>query len=326
MSENLKNKLSETIEIINSESRIHGLERISAEESLVSGTGKLLRPRLLLLSAMMYGCDDSQTHNYAAAVELLHNSTLHHDDIIDSGTVRRGVPTLNVRFDDSFALLAGDFLVAKSFSLAASGGNAEIVSTLSRCYEKLVYGQLREMELDRQIETPEKDYYDVIDNKTASLIQCSLVMGAQGAGVASESLKLMSDIGLYTGRLFQIADDMFDLLGEEDETGKARYKDIREGKMTLPVIWLVSVCTDSEKEFIKECLGDETLTSAQGAEFVALMERTGILKKVHNEYMKTHKEVESMLLSLPRNESSEQFCVLVDKICGRLYKYTEAYE
>lgn len=317
--------LSNVIRIIESESRISGLERISADESLVSGKGKLLRPRLLLLSALIYGRSDEQMEKYAAAVELLHNSTLHHDDIIDSGVVRRGIPTLNARFDDDFALLAGDFLVAKSFSLAASGGASEIVSTLSRCYELLVFGQLREMELDKKIDTLEKDYFDVIDNKTASLIQCSLMMGAQGANAARDATELMSEIGLHTGRLFQIADDMFDLLGDEYETGKARYKDIREGKMTLPVIRLAAASHEGEKDFIRNCLGNENLSPEEGNEFVARMEEKGVLRTVHAEYESVHRNVRKMMDSLPENDGAAEFRTLVDKICGRLYKYTERY-
>lgn len=321
----LETGISNSIKIIETESMISGLERISAEESLVSGSGKLLRPRLLLLAALIYGGSGEQVEKYAAAVELLHNSTLHHDDIIDSGIVRRGVPTLNARFDDNFALLAGDFLVAKSFALAASGGAADVVSTLARCYELLVYGQLREMELDKKIDTQEKDYFDVIDNKTASLIQCSLVMGAQAASAGPEAEALMGEIGLHTGRLFQIADDMFDLLGDEYETGKARFKDIREGKMTLPVIRLATACAEAEKDFLRSCLGNENLAPEEGNEFVARMEEKGVLRIIHAEYKSVHGLVSQLMESLPDNDAAREFTDLVDKICGRLYKYTERY-
>ncbi|MEW5945792.1 MAG: polyprenyl synthetase family protein [bacterium] len=317
--------MSRVKEILREKGCIKDLDKVEESECLIPEGGKMIRPRLVTLAARLCGYDGTAHIDYAASVELIHNATLFHDDVIDSGEIRRGGKTLNVRFGNSFALLAGDYLMAKSFCLIAKCENPEILSAIADCFSDLVYGQLKEMDHDRDIDTPMDVYYKITDNKTASLIKTCLVIGGLLAGADQQTLNLLAETGSKTGRLFQIADDVIDYLAGENRTGKRRFHDVREGKMTMPAILLVRRCAPDERELFRTLLGKRDMAESDGMRIVTLLEKYKIINEIHAEYFRMHEDVTRLLGKINGNEFLPDFKALIDLIIGRLYSYTDKY-
>ena len=322
-------KISEDMErikeILQKEGRIRGLNIIDESECVISGGGKMLRPHLVVLAARLCGYEGTSHIDYAAAIELLHNATLFHDDVIDSGEIRRGAKTLNVRFGNSFAILAGDCLMARSFSLIAKYENRKILSAIADCYDDLVYGQIKEIDHDRDMDCPLDVYYKIIDHKTASLIKTCLVIGGLIASADRTTLSLLGKIGSKTGRLFQVADDVIDYLGDENKTGKKRFQDIREGKMTIPAILLAKRLDGVEREFFRSLLGKHEMAESDGIQIMALLEKYKIMKEIMNEYSGLQTDISRHLDKLSGNGYFPDFKALIGLITGRLYNFTEKY-
>ena len=300
---------------------IRNVESINGAGSIIPDGGKLLRPRLVVTTARLCGYGGAKHTDCAVAVELLHNSTLFHDDVIDSATVRRGSPSINAIYGDNIAILAGDHFIAKSMNIAARSGGSEIVEILSKCLEELVFGQLREMDLDRRMECSVDEYHEVIDNKTASFVKACVLIGARVADAGEDTIELLVDIALRAGRLFQVADDVIDYLCDEEVTGKRRFQDVREGKMTLPAILLLGKCSSDERELFASKLGKKDLSNDEGLEILALMEKHGVFSAIKKDYVEQHSRLKTISEKVQENEYSNDFKELIELIVGRLYGY-----
>ena len=307
--------------LLKRESVIKNLRVIDEKENLVAPGGKLLRPLLVVTTARYCGCDGDAHTDYAAAIELLHNSTLFHDDVIDAASVRRGRPSINARFGDHIAILAGDHFIARSFALFAKHGRADIVAVVSECLEQLVFGQLKEMDHERDINCAIENYHAVIDHKTASLVRTCVRIGARAANASVELETQLAQIGFLAGRLFQIADDVIDYLCDEKITGKRQFQDLREGKATMPVILLAQRCSENEKNILLKHLGNSEAGDAQGKQILDMMIKYDVFKDIEADYKKDHNELEVLIRNLPENEYTTNFRELMDRIVGRLYKY-----
>ncbi len=319
MHENIAADMRIAADKLNDEGCIRNVESINGAESIIPDGGKLLRPRLVVTTARLCGYCGTKHTDCAVAVELLHNSTLFHDDVIDSATVRRGKPSINARYGNEVAILAGDHFIARSMNIASLTGNPVIVEIISKCLEELVFGQLREMDLDYRLECSVDEYYEVIENKTAALVKACVLVGARVAGAGKDTIKLLVDIALGAGRLFQIADDVIDYLCDESVTGKRRFQDIREGKMTLPAIILLEKCGLDERRLFASKLGKEKLSDEEGLEILALMEKHEVFGDIRKDYEEQHGRLRAHLKDVSDNEYSHDFKELVELIVGRLY-------
>ncbi len=206
-----------------------------AASHLLEAGGKRFRPMLLLLSGHLGDAKDPRLIPCAAAIELTHLATLYHDDVIDEALVRRGAPSANVRFDNSIAILTGDYLFARSSSLAADLGSY-VSRVLADTIGLLCEGQIMETDhagSDRQ--TVER-YLAVVERKTAALLATSCRLGAWLAGVPEEQVGAVTAFGRAVGIAFQLSDDVLDITGLEEESGKTPGTDLREGVWTLPVL------------------------------------------------------------------------------------------
>lgn len=207
-----------------------------AAQHLVRAGGKRFRPMLALTSAGFGDLSATGVVPAAVVVELTHVASLYHDDVMDEAELRRGTPSANARWDNTVAILAGDYLFACASDVLADLG-AESVRIQARTYQRLVHGQLRESLGPREGEDQVQYYLSVLADKTASLISASTRLGALHSGVDSETIEILARYGERIGMAFQLADDLLDIAGESALSGKSPGTDLREGVDTLPTIY-----------------------------------------------------------------------------------------
>lgn len=205
-------------------------------QHLLKAGGKRLRPLLALLAARLGPARDRRAVEAAAAVELIHVGSLYHDDVIDEADTRRGGPSVNANWNNTLAVLAGDFLISRASELASTNLDMESVRMLAMTYTELVEGQTLEFRLVGRLDHGIDSYRRVIDLKTASLIRTAVHVGARAADAPPEVVEALSRWAFELGRVFQIADDALDLVATTDLLGKPAGADLREGTFTLPVL------------------------------------------------------------------------------------------
>jgi heptaprenyl diphosphate synthase len=206
-----------------------------AQHGLAAG-GKRYRPLLAQVAAELGDRDDGGPVEAGVAVELVHLGSLYHDDVIDEADTRRGDVSVNENWTNTIAILAGDFLLARASEVAAPLGT-EAVALIARTYAKLCEGQVLELQLAGNLDHDPAEYYAVIGGKTASLIRTSARLGALTGGADEETIEAISDWAWEMGLVFQLADDVLDLVADEAWLGKPSGSDIGEGTFTLPVLY-----------------------------------------------------------------------------------------
>ncbi len=209
-------------------------------QHLLAAGGKRFRPLLAQIAAEFGPADDHRSIEAGVAVELIHVGSLYHDDVIDEAVTRRGTASVNSNWTNTVAILAGDFLMARASEVAATSLGQESVRLLARTYAELVEGQTIELQLDHDLDHGPDEYFRVIAGKTASLIRTSARLGAMAADATDDVTDAVSEWAWELGNVFQIADDALDLVATEEFLGKPAGSDIREGKMTLPVLYAVA--------------------------------------------------------------------------------------
>lgn len=201
--------------------------------------GKQIRPILVLLSARLFGGIDDRVLNAGAAIELLHNASLIHDDVIDQSKVRRGTATINSVWDNHVAVLVGDYFVSGALTCAERAGHPRVLTSLARMGADLAMGEIDQIDNARNREIDEPIYMDIITRKTASLFTSCVEVGGATAGADEERLTLLMQYAQLLGKCFQIRDDIFDYF-HDPVIGKPTGNDLREGKITLPLIYALS--------------------------------------------------------------------------------------
>lgn len=202
---------------------------------LIRAGGKRIRPALVLLAARAGSTGRRETDLAAAAIELIHLATLYHDDVIDETQMRRGVPTAHAKWGIEVAVLAGDYLFAAGCALGAEAGG-EVPRILARALGRVCEGQIAETAMLNDPRRTVEEYLDTISLKTAALFQAACELGATTSGIDGEVRAKLSTYGTSLGLAFQIVDDLLDLLGDEEITGKSRGTDLKEGVFTAPVL------------------------------------------------------------------------------------------
>lgn len=202
---------------------------------LTQAGGKRLRPALVVLGSLLGSGPDRAVDLTAAAIEMTHMATLYHDDVIDDADLRRGVPSVNEKWGNIVAILAGDYLFARSSSLAAEVGG-EVPQILADAIAEVVRGQVKELETAYDANRDEDHYFSTIRGKTASLIEASTRLGATLGGCGEATIRALAEFGSSFGYAFQIADDLLDLTASKEDLGKPPGTDLRDGVYTLPVI------------------------------------------------------------------------------------------
>ena len=214
--------------------------------------GKQMRPMFVFLSARLHGGVNEQgevsdrAHTAAALIELLHTATLVHDDVVDESPMRRGVFSIQALWKKKIAVLVGDYLLSRGLLTAVDAEEFELLKITSRAVREMSEGELLQIEKARRLDITEEVYFDIIRRKTASLLAACCACGSAAAGADQATIEKMWELGERIGLAFQIQDDLLDL-GEGDRTGKPTGQDIRERKMTLPLIHTLAQASPSEK-------------------------------------------------------------------------------
>ncbi len=228
------------------QSRAPLLDKIT--QYIVKRKGKQMRPMFVFLSAGLLGEINDSTYRGAILVELLHTATLVHDDIVDDSYERRGMFSINALWKNKIAVLVGDYLLSKGLLLSLDNDDFGLLKLVSDAVRKMSEGELLQIEKSRKLDITEDVYFEIIRNKTASLIASCCAVGSSSVNSDQESVEKMRLFGEYVGIAFQIKDDLLDF-GDEN-TGKPKGADIKEKKMTLPLIHALSNATSSQKREI----------------------------------------------------------------------------
>ncbi|MDR2125817.1 MAG: polyprenyl synthetase family protein [Prevotellaceae bacterium] len=216
---------------------------------LLDSEGKLLRPIIILLSAKMNGKICKKTYVAAQSMELLHTATLIHDDIVDGAEIRRGIPTIQSQWSPQIAVLVGDYLLAKALDIITKNKIYDVISTATEVVKHLSEGELLQIQKSITMDTTEEDYLKVIYKKTASLICACTRFGALSVDADDATVEQMTEIGKNIGLAFQIRDDILDF-DKDNKTGKSYGNDLREHKLTLPLIYALKRSTEDEQKTI----------------------------------------------------------------------------
>jgi octaprenyl-diphosphate synthase len=241
------------------------------------GGGKRIRPALLLLACRLCGYRGDRGILLGAVVEFIHTATLLHDDIIDQATVRRGRRSVNSRWGNDVTVLLGDFLYTKSMSMALSQDNLPILRLLSDVTLRMIEGEILEIERFADIGMSEEDHVDIIRRKTADLFSACLRIGAMLGKAGPEREAALAAYGLNLGICFQMVDDLLDFTADEKVLGKPVASDLREGKLTLPAIFLVRRGGGAAREMVSRVLQDRGFERVSREEMVALARECGAL-------------------------------------------------
>ena len=251
---------------------------------IVSAGGKRLRPALLLLVSGALGCSGSQKHHLAAVVEFIHTATLLHDDVVDESTLRRGRPTANASFGNAASVLVGDFLYSRAFQMMVECGSMRVMSILAEATNVIAEGEVLQLMNMHNASLDEAAYRRVIRSKTAKLFEASARLAAviAGSDLATEDACAM--YGQALGTAFQVIDDALDYDGDASQTGKNLGDDLREGKVTLPLIIAMQRADPVDAAFIRSAIAepDPARLSEQLESIMSVIRRTGALKATQN--------------------------------------------
>src|SRR6202048_1534871 len=257
------------------------LEPVSEITSyLLGGGGKRLRPALLLLSARYAGRTNSEgAIRLGAVVELLHSATLIHDDVIDSANTRRGRPSANSRWGNHRSVLAGDWLYMLSFQMALEERNFRILDVLIDLTQKMVEGELIQLEKIGRIDVTEDDAGGLATYKTACLFSGCARLGAVLAGLEGEEEQALADYGRYAGLAFQLVDDLLDFTASPLQLGKPGLSDLKEGKVTLPLIYALESDRAVGDRMVRTVLEEKGFHSVRADQISALVRNSGAVER-----------------------------------------------
>lgn len=287
---------------------------------ILGSGGKRLRPTVLLLASGACGLTNGKERILSAvALELIHTATLLHDDVVDGANLRRGKTASNVIWGNKASILVGDFMLARALGLIHSCGNLELIGVVTDAAAKMAEGQIIEvMSAKNMVEFSEKVCFDIIHNKTASLIESCGKVGAILAGAGDRVKEALGQYGLNLGIAFQLIDDALDYSSTSEEFGKEVGQDLYEGKVTLPLIYALQKASAVEKKRVKEILlqGDGFRKEEFDFVFNIVQKYRGVehTKLVAKKFSDKGKEAIS---SLPQNAFKESLFLLADYITER---------
>lgn len=282
---------------------------------IVKRKGKMVRPMFVLFCSKLHGEINERTYRGASLIELLHTATLVHDDVVDGSDMRRGFFSINALWKNKIAVLVGDFLLAKGLLLSIDNNDFDLLKIVSESVKKMSEGELLQLEKARKLDITEEVYYDIITKKTASLIASCCAIGAAAVNVNSEIIEKMRLFGEHTGIAFQIKDDLFDY--GDNNVGKPTGIDIKEKKMTLPLIYALNNCTDSDKKRIIYIIKNQNTNRKKVNEVIDFVKEKGGFDYAQQKMLEHKTKALEILNEMPQNESQESLKQLLDFVISR---------
>ena len=282
---------------------------------IIAAGGKRLRPALVLLMSGALGHGGDQRFNLAAVVEFIHTATLLHDDVVDESTLRRGRSTANEVFGNPASVLVGDFLYSRAFQMMVEVGDMRIMQTLAEATNVIAEGEVLQLMNMHDAALSEEGYLRVIRSKTAKLFEASARLAALLAQATPAVEQQCAEYGQALGTAFQVIDDVLDYDGDVAEMGKNLGDDLREGKVTLPLIIAMQRGTEAERATIRQAI--ETGNTDQMAEIIAIVQQTGALLATRDAAAAEAQRALDALQSLAKNPYSDALAQLASQLLTR---------
>lgn len=283
---------------------------------IIKRKGKQMRPMFVFLTAKLFNKFNEKTYRAASMIELLHTATLVHDDVIDEANFRRGVFSINALWKNKVAVLVGDFLLSKGLLLAVKNKEYELLEIMSATVQDMSEGELLQIEKARKLDITESVYYEIIRKKTASLIAACCSSGANSVEESNIIIEKMRVFGEKAGIAFQIKDDLFDYT-KSTLIGKSTGIDIREQKMTLPLIYTLNSVDKKLRNYIVDIIKNHNKNEKKVAEVIELVKQNGGLdyaKKIMIEFYTGALEI---LDDFEDNEAKRSLQLLLDYVINR---------
>ena len=286
---------------------------------LIESGGKRLRPMLTVAAAQLFGRGNGSAINFAAAVEFMHNATLLHDDVVDESDMRRGKPAARMVWGNKASILVGDFLLGQAFMMMVETGDIAALGVLSAASAVMAEGEVFQLAKTADLTTTPADYAEVIRAKTAVLFQAACEVGAMSGGADTAGREALARYGLELGNAFQLVDDALDYGGQSGTLGKNTGDDLREGKMTLPIILALAEGSDAERDTITTALGDANATADQVADVVTILERHRALARTLDQAHAHARAAQQALETLPASDMRSLLADVVEFSVLRAY-------
>jgi len=295
-------------------SKILTIER--AIDTVHHTNGKHIRPLLLLLTAQACGNQNLTSIHSAVLLELLHTASLIHDDVVDETKQRRGVPSISAIFDNRIAVLVGDFILADTLIRAVETGSSAIVKIIATLSREMAEGEIKQLENINELILHEKDYFIALEKKTAMLLASCTEIGAITANADVQLQQKCKEFGQLLGYSFQIKDDIFDYF-DNPEIGKPSGNDIREGKVTLPLIYALETANSSEKKNYLTMLSAQEISAENIALLIEFAKSRGGIEYAEKRMLEYKQKADDIISTLPDSDAKNSLLLLSDYIVQR---------
>lgn len=283
---------------------------------IVRQKGKKIRPLLVILSAKAVNQVEDRTYRGAILVEMLHTATLVHDDVVDNAEKRRGFPSINAIWKNKISVLMGDYLLARGLMLSVESGDYDFLNVITDTVKRMSEGELLQISKTRKLNNDEATYYRIISDKTASLIETCCKIGALSSTQNPEYLEALRNYGENVGMAFQIRDDILDYTGKSSIIGKPEAGDLKEKKLTLPLIHALSIAppkdSDAVRKKIRQGITDKSVNEV--IQFIKYYGGIEYSQKIAEEFIS---KAESALTVLPDSEAREKLFLLANYVIQR---------
>ncbi len=301
--------------LLSMSSKVSLLNRIT--HYVVNRKGKQMRPMFVFLIAKMTnnGEVNDRTYRGASVIELIHTATLVHDDVVDESNKRRGFFSINALWKNKIAVLVGDYLLSKGLLLSIDNEDFDLLKIISVAVREMSEGELLQIEKARKLDITEDVYYEIIRQKTATLIAACCAMGAKSVNASKEEVEVMRKFGELIGMAFQIKDDLFDYGSEK--IGKPTGIDIKEQKMTLPLIYTLNNCSSKEKRWVINSIKNYNTNKERVRELIDFVKTKGGLDYAVSKMKEYQQEALQILQKYPETPFKESLVLMVNYVIDR---------
>jgi octaprenyl-diphosphate synthase len=284
---------------------------------IVNRKGKQMRPMFVFLTAKMLnnGVVNERTYRGASVIELIHTATLVHDDVVDDSNRRRGFFSINALWKNKIAVLVGDYLLSKGLLLSIDNGDFDLLKIISVAVREMSEGELLQIEKARRLDISEDIYYEIIRKKTATLIASCCALGAKSVNEDEAQVETMRKFGELIGMAFQIKDDLFDYT--EDAIGKPTGIDIKEQKMTLPLIYVINNCSAKEKSWLINSIKNYNKDKKRVKEVIAFVKSQNGLAYAEQKMIEFQQEAIQLLQNFPDSDYKASLFLMVNYVIER---------
>ncbi|KAA5537251.1 polyprenyl synthetase family protein [Taibaiella lutea] len=284
---------------------------------IIKRKGKQMRPMFVFLAAKICGEITEVTYRASSLIELLHTATLVHDDVVDDANLRRGFFSINALWKNKVAVLVGDYLLSKGLLLSLENNDFQILKIVSTAVKEMSEGELLQIEKTRKLDIKEEIYFEIIRSKTASLLASACAAGAWSSTEDNEMSERFRNFGEKIGISFQIKDDLFDY--GHDNIGKPTGIDIKEKKMTLPLIYTLQHADEETKRRIIYIVKNQNKDKEKVNEVIDIVKKSGGIEYAHGKMMQYQKEAMDILYQFPESPSRTAMAELVQYVTERRY-------